>query len=116
MEYCTEFEALLDLYIDGELSDGDMIRVQTHLDTCVACRAYVDDLLAVRAAFPDTEDTVVPEGFAESVMAQVRKNAAPVKKTSRPRRWTKLLAPLAACCTDHARSLRSCNGLPGILR
>ena len=98
MEYCTEFEVLLDLYVDGELSAAEMLRVQTHLDTCSACRAYVDDLLAIRAAFPDAEDTVVPEGFAEGVMAAVRASAVPAKKATRPTPWKKILLPLAACC------------------
>ena len=30
MKYCEEFEALLDLYVDGELEVADMIRVQMH--------------------------------------------------------------------------------------
>jgi len=98
MEYCTEFEALLDLYVDGELSAAEILRVQTHLNTCPACRAYVDDLLAIRAAFPDAEDTVVPEGFAEGVMAAVRASAVPVKKVYRSTPWKKTLLPLAACC------------------
>ena len=97
MEYCTEFEALLDLYVDGELPAEEMIRVQAHLDTCPRCQFYVDDLLAIRAAFPDAEDTIVPEGFTERVMAAVRQSAVPVKKTKHIP-WKKVLLPLAACC------------------
>ena len=102
MKYCENFAALLDPFVDGELSPGEMARVQAHLDECPACRAYVDDALAIRAAFPDAEDTPVPDGFAESVMARIRAEAAsqaeaaPQKKTSRP--WLKALASLAACC------------------
>ena len=102
MKYCENFAALLDLFVDGELSPDEMARVQAHLDGCPACRAYVDDALAIRASFPDAEDTPVPDGFAESVMARIRAEAAsqaeaaPQKKTSRP--WLKALASLAACC------------------
>ena len=102
MKYCENFAALLDPFIDGELSPEEMARVQAHLDECPACRAYVDDALAIRASFPDAEDTPVPDGFAESVMARIRAEAAsqaeaaPQKKTSRP--WLKALASLAACC------------------
>ena len=95
MKHCEEFEALLDLYVDGELSTEDMIRVQEHLSSCPACQAYVDDALAIRAAFPDEEDTVVPDGFAESVMAAVARCES-VKKP-RPTPWKKVLLPLAAC-------------------
>ena len=102
MKYCETFAALLDPFVDGELSPDEMARVQAHLDACPACRAYVDDALAIRAAFPDAEDTELPDGFAESVMARIRAEAAsqaeaaPQKKTSRP--WLKALASLAACC------------------
>ena len=102
MKYCENFAALLDPFVDGDLSPDEMARVQAHLDGCPACRAYVDDALAIRASFPDAEDTPVPDGFAESVMARIRAEAAsqaeaaPQKKTSRP--WLKALASLAACC------------------
>lgn len=93
MKYCDDYAALLDLFIDGELSPAEMADVQAHLDACPGCRAYVDDVLALRAAFPDLEDTEVPEGFAEGVMAAVRAQAAPRKRQLR-----RLLLPLAACC------------------
>lgn len=108
MKYCEDFAALLDPFVDGELTPDEMVRVQAHLDQCPACRAYVDDALAIRAAFPDAEDTELPEGFIETVMARIRAEAAPQaeaasqaeavpqKKTFRP--WLKALASLAACC------------------
>ena len=94
MKYCEEYSALLDLFVDGELSPEDMVRVQAHLDGCAACRAYVDDALAIRAAFPTVEDTAVPDGFVEGVMERVK--ASPRRRPAR--RWGKPLASLAACC------------------
>ena len=96
MKYCETFAALLDPFVDGELSPDEMARVQAHLDACPACRAYVDDALAIRAAFPDAEDTPVPDGFAESVMARIRAETVSQKRKNRP--WLKALASLAACC------------------
>lgn len=97
MKYCEEFAALLDLYVDGELSAGEAARVQTHLTACPGCRRYVDDALAIRAAFPEAEETVVPEGFAESVMTAVRESEG--KKAAGRRRvyWRNVMLPLAAC-------------------
>lgn len=96
MRYCEEYAALLDLYVDGELAPGEMVRVQAHLDECLACQAYVDDALTIRAAFPDAEDTVVPDGFADGVMARIQADAASKKEKKTP--WAKLLVSLAACC------------------
>lgn len=95
MKTHEEFEALLDAFVDGELSSEDMQAVQDHLNTCPDCRAYVDSALAIRAAFPTVEDTPVPEGFADGVMEAIQAQSAPQKKQSQP--WKKLLLPLAAC-------------------
>lgn len=103
MKYCEEYAALLDLFVDGELSPEDMTRVRNHLAECPGCRAYVDDALAIRAGFPDAEETVVPEGFAEGVMARVREDAAKERKIVELKRrgvrhWIGTAAALAACC------------------
>lgn len=97
MKYCEEFAALLDPYVDGELSEEEAVRVREHLESCPGCRRYVDEALAIRAAFPDVEGTPVPEGFAGGVMAAVREMEE--KKTASRRRiyWQKALLPLAAC-------------------
>ena len=100
MKYCEDCAALLDLYVDGELSPEDMDRVRAHLETCPGCRAYVDDALAIRAAFPDVEDTEVPAGFAGGVMSAVQAAAQerPAAPQAKKRHWGRVLLPLAACC------------------
>lgn len=95
MTYCKEFSALLDPYIDGELSPEETARVREHLHTCDGCRAYVQAALAIRDAFPEAEDTPVPDGFAAGVMAAIR--------------GAKTLLPLAACC---AVVVLAVSGLP----
>ena len=107
MKYCEDFAALLDPYIDGELPPGEAARVREHLRSCDGCRAYVQAALTMRDAFPEAEDTPVPEGFAEGVMAAIRADAAP-RKRRRPR-WRKTLLPLAACC---AVVILAVSGLP----
>ena len=96
MKYCEDCAALLDLYVDGELSPEEMSRVRDHLDRCPGCRAYVDDALAIRAAFPDVEDVEVPMGFAEGVMARIQTEAG--SKNKQPTPWRKVLPTLVACC------------------
>lgn len=97
MKYCEEYAALLDLYVDAELTDEELQRVEAHLAECPACRTYVDDALAIRAAFADLEEVEVPEGFADSVCAAIRAQSAP-RKAKKTVRWGRTLASLAACC------------------
>lgn len=97
MNGCEDFLELLDSFLDGELPPDQMLRVQAHLDACPACREYVDDVLTLRAAFPSVEDTVVPEGFADTVMERVRAST-PKPVVLRRRRWMGTVAALAACC------------------
>ena len=103
MKYCEQYAALLDLFVDGELAGAEMERVRDHLAECPGCQAYVDDALAIRAGFPDIEDTAVPEGFAEGVMERIREASARERKLVELRRrgirrWMGTAAALAACC------------------
>lgn len=105
MKDCLEYAALLDSFVDGELTAEEAVRVREHLAACAACRAYVDDALAIRACFPGVEDTEVPEGFAGSVAAAIRESAAlQAAGRRRPEKrrgaapWTRTFLPLAACC------------------
>lgn len=84
MTYCKEFSALLDPYIDGELSPEETARVREHLHTCDGCRAYVQAALAIRDAFPEAEDTPVPDGFAAGVMAAIPGGRRPPEAPETP--------------------------------
>ena len=86
--------ALLDPFVDGELPQEQADRVRAHLAVCPDCAAYVRDALAIRAAFPDAEDSVLPPDFTAAVMAKVQ---AHPRKTSRGLFWRKAALPLAAC-------------------
>ncbi|WP_312634848.1 zf-HC2 domain-containing protein [Oscillibacter sp.] len=94
MKICEQYAPLLDSFVDGELSEQEAGTVREHLAACPACAAYVSDAFAIRAAFGDVEETEVPAGFADGVMAVIRANAAPRKKTHR---GLKTVASLAAC-------------------
>ena len=107
MNHCESYEPLLDAFTEGDLFMEDMVRVQQHLNNCPDCQAYVDDLLAIRAAFPTVEETEVPAGFTANVMAAVAatpqaaasKAAGPAAKTAQKNApWVKVLSGLAACC------------------
>ena len=95
MNPCPEYAALLDLYADGELTAEETARVAEHLTRCPGCAAYVDDILTIRAAFPDVEDTPVPEDFSRRVMEAVAAHPRTAPQKRRP--WLRAALPLAAC-------------------
>lgn len=103
MKYCEEYAALLDAFVDGELSSEEAEHVREHLLDCDACAAYVENALAVRAAFPDVDSIEVPPGFADGVCAAIRANAAPRKRS---RRWLKASASAIACAAIVFAALR----------
>ena len=88
-----ENTALLDAFVDGELTAAEMAEVQAHLAECPGCQAYVDDALAIRADFPTAESTELPADFTDHIMQAVAKTPQ-----SRPKKqpWVKLAA--AAAC------------------
>lgn len=99
MNICGEYAALLDAFLDGELSPEEMDGVQRHLEACPACRDYVDDCLAIRAAFPNAEDQAVPAGFAAEVTKALRtlpQKSAPANERRRKTVWFRAAATLAA--------------------
>ena len=88
-----ENTALLDAFVDGELTTAEMAEVQAHLAECPGCQAYVDDALAIRADFPTADSTELPADFTDHIMQAVAKTPQ-----SRPKKqpWGKLAA--AAAC------------------
>lgn len=88
-----ENTALLDAFLDGELTLEEQSAVEAHLADCADCRAYVDDGLAIRAAFPTEETAELPADLKEHVMAAVA-NAPQSRPKKQP--WGKLMA--AAAC------------------
>lgn len=103
MKICEEYASLLDSLLDGELDEETAARVRAHAASCPACAAYLADAAALRAAFGSVEDVQPPDGFADGVMAAVRANAAPRKKS---RRWLPALLSLAACAAVAVTAMR----------
>lgn len=70
---CAKFEALLEDYLDGELSIGDAKLAEQHWQNCAACRGALEQAASsvrlLRLAGPS--DGPGP-GFARTVMARIR--------------------------------------------
>lgn len=81
--------AVLEAYVDGEVTPQISAQVEAHLARCPDCRAFVEEWMTLRRAFPGREEAP-PAGFARRVMAAVARH--PRKRQP----WRRLLA--AAAC------------------
>lgn len=101
MPDCTRYEELCSASLDNALSKEEKQELETHLAECPACRAYMDDLRAMKTLWKGLEVSV-PEGLHECIMGQITQemNATvvqmPAKQRRRPPVFT-MLAAAAAC-------------------
>lgn len=74
---CATVRKLLNRYHDAELEPATRAAVEQHLSACPACREALAQLADVAGFWATRKTPPVPEGFAERVMRQARKRAAP---------------------------------------
>lgn len=98
---CARYEALCSAAIDHALTKEEQKELDAHLAECPACRAYLEDLRAMRALWKELE-TPMPQALHEKIMgeieAEVQKTIVqtPQKHRRRPPVFT-MLAAAAAC-------------------
>jgi len=69
---CSEFEALLEDHLAGELGGPEAAKLSEHLKTCSGCRRALNLAAASRRLLAVTEPTPDPgPGFARVVMARI---------------------------------------------
>jgi len=97
MKNCEEFAPLLSAYFDGELPENESAEVRAHLCECAACRARLDELLALHDALGMLEEPEAPDDLTANVMAAVRaEKAAQTLRKKTPNMWRRWAA-IAAC-------------------
>lgn len=101
MPDCTRYEELCSASLDNALSKEEKQELEAHLAECPACRAYMDDLRAMKTLWKGLEISA-PESLHERIMGQITQemNATvvqmPAKQRRRPPVFT-MLAAAAAC-------------------
>lgn len=78
---CDGVRELLSAYVDGELSSGELLRVEQHLRRCPLCAEEVDALRQAIAMIGALEEVELPAGFREGLrarLAQVSPQLQPV--------------------------------------
>ena len=59
---CQELVELVTDYLENRLSDGTRARLETHLDQCSGCRAYVEQIRqTIRALGRPAPEPIEPE-------------------------------------------------------
>lgn len=74
---CAHAEALLDEYVDCELSRRCELDLQTHLRDCARCRAALARLRNLSGAIRATGAVSVVPGFRERLMERIDAGAKP---------------------------------------
>lgn len=87
--HCTEFEAFLHPYVDGELSASDMAAAEAHRQTCPGCQGLVARERGLRQLLLDQPHERAPEELRRRVVSAIRKER---RRAWRP--W--VLAPALA--------------------
>ena len=105
------YKELLSALLYGELSGAEREAALAHMDGCADCRAYFEELIALRAALGGLEEYDAPGDFAAGVMARIRAGKAP--ETVKTRTARRGYAALAACA---AMVLLAVYALPNTLR
>lgn len=70
---CDGVRELLSAYVDGELSSGELLRVEQHLRRCPRCAEEVDALRQAIALVGALEEVELPAGFREGLRARLAK-------------------------------------------
>jgi len=68
---CSKFETDIALYAGGDLTAGQIARVESHLAECAQCRALAEELRAGQALLGELRD----EPLEDAMVAQVRRRA-----------------------------------------
>ncbi|HWI52740.1 MAG TPA: zf-HC2 domain-containing protein [Symbiobacteriaceae bacterium] len=87
---CDGVSNLLSAYLDGELSPGELLRVEEHLRRCHACADEVDSLRQTMALVASLEEVEVPASFQFQLhqrLVALGPPAAAVRRTPAAPAW-----------------------------
>lgn len=69
---CMEVLALLDRFVDGELSDSELAAVRLHVANCSRCAEFVDRYASTINALRSFVEDSIPEGSFARVLPRLR--------------------------------------------
>jgi len=84
-DLCTRVRPLLSSYVDGEASEAERGKVETHVGCCEACASHLAFLKVLTKALPAPPVAALPPGLSARIAAGTY---------ARPSLWERLLAAL----------------------
>ena len=96
---CHDFEQAIHALADGTLDEAGRRRLDTHLETCAACRAFSADVRAIRREARGLEPPALPEGVWPRLADRIREQGPASTSAGRggrpmPARWLAVAATL----------------------
>ncbi len=73
---CLEIQTAFDSYLDGDLTPKECKIIETHLNSCAACKQDFDDAIQVRKVLNELPVVEPTPGFEQRVLAEVRRQYA----------------------------------------
>lgn len=80
---CSACRNQLGAYQDGTLSAGLATQIRMHLDTCLGCRTFAEEMMVVEHRLARLSEVEPRMDFTQLVMASVRMMPAPAPRRSR---------------------------------
>ena len=71
---CTETRELASDYLEGDLAPSRRAAIQSHLDKCGPCRAFVETLSTTIGLLARLPRVSVPASFRQTVMNRAKTN------------------------------------------
>ncbi|HEY3536469.1 MAG TPA: anti-sigma factor [Trinickia sp.] len=81
---CDDIRPRIDASLDGELPSGEARAVRQHLETCAACRAEQEALLAIRRSVRRAEYHHAPDALRMRIAAALEREAGQRSAADRP--------------------------------
>ena len=94
---CSQYEAALEDYVNGEFADGETAKLQEHLKTCAGCAEALAEAQVAARLLRAAEPTADPgAGFSRVVMARIRGEMETLEEKSIWRPFVSLAWKLSA--------------------
>jgi hypothetical protein len=80
MKECNDFEEVVHLYIDNQLTDPEKIKFERHMSTCEECKEEYSELLALKNVFGNLQEEELPPNFKSLLHEKLLLEIEPMKK------------------------------------